>query len=387
MTALPTRRSVLGLLGAAPVVLAAGTAVADDRSGAVPAGLRPGGELDRHVAGMAARDEFSGSLLLTRHGRTVLARSYGQADKRRGIPNGPDTTFPLASVTKLFTAVAVAQLAERGKLSFGAPISTYLDGFPDTVTVHHLLTHTSGYGDFHELPGYDDAAAGWTTREQTMTGTTELVRQTAPAFPPGAAWRYSNSGYHLLGAIVAAVSGQSYYDYVRQHVFDAAGMTRTGFRTRAEWEADRTAAHPYHRDASGALTDGITEFGTVVGTPAGDAFTTCADLALFGRLLGQERLLGHATTALVLGGKLPMPVPQPPPGAAAAPAAFQCYGPVSRIAGEQWAFGLGGGNTYGISTSIDVYPEAGWVLAVLGNYANLDLQTIAVRTQKLITGR
>lgn len=389
MTARPSRRSVLGLLGAAPLVLATGTgpaAAADDGSGSVPAGLRPGGELDKQVADLAARDQFSGSLLLTRNGRTVLERSYGAADKRRGIPNGPDTLFATASVTKLFTAVAIAQLVQQGEISHGAPIAAYLDGFPDSITVHHLLTHTSGYGDYHGLPGYADAAAGWTTPEQAMTGITELIRASAPAAAPGTAWLYSNSGYHLLGAIVAAASGQSYYDYVRQHVFEPAAMTRTRFFTGAQWQADRTAAHPYYRDSNGAWVDGITQFGAVVSTPAGDTFTTCADLDRFGRLLGQERLLDRGAAELAFTAKLPMPPPSNQPAVAAPRTDYQCYGPIGRLAGGQWTFGHGGGNTFGASTSIDVYPGAGWNFVLLANYADIGIQAIPNLARKLITG-
>ncbi|MGW6198448.1 serine hydrolase domain-containing protein [Kribbella sp. NPDC055110] len=392
----PSRRSVLGVLGATPVAaLAVGAspaAAAGTQSNAVPAGLRPGGQLDKLIADLAARDEFSGTVRLAHRNRTVLARSYGMADKQRAIPNGPDTAFALASVTKMFTATAIAHLAQRRKLTYRATLGSFLDGFPssiaDTVTVHHLLTHTSGLGDYHSMPGFADAAAGWTTQAQAMAGITEFIKKSELAFAPGARWAYSNSGFHLLGAIVEKASGRSYFDYVRDNVFAAAGMTSTRFLTAPEWETDRKLAHPYHRDAQGQWVDGIPDFGYVVSTPAGDAFSTCADLDRFGRFLWQERIVDHGQTALMLSGKvLPAMPPGPPPGGSAGPlATFQCYGPTGSLIGGQWTFGHGGGNSSGVSTSIDIYPESDWTVVVLSNYPNVTIQSISYTARNLITG-
>lgn len=395
MAAHPSRRSVLGLLGMTPVAtLVAGPASATTQGNRIPDGLRPGGELDRFVADRAARDEFAGSLLLTHRGRTVLARSHGMADRERAVPNGPDTAFGLASVTKLFTAVAVAQLAQQGKVAHRERVGTYLAGFPDAIagaTVHHLLTHTSGLGDYHGLPGYFDEAATWTSPEQVMAGTTGFIRRSAPLFAPGAGWAYSNSGYHLLGEIVAAASGMSYYDYVRRHVFAAAGMTRTDFVAKPQRRTDPRIAHPYYRDAQGRWADGVEEL-EFVGTPAGDAFATCADMDRFARHLYQERLLAPGHTGLVLSGKVLPGEPTPPPGQTPPPqdgpraeAVYQCYGPIGSLVGGQWIFEHGGGNTFGESTFVQFYPETDWVLVVLSNYADAAV-AVARLARGLIVG-
>lgn len=390
----PSRRSVLGLLGAAPAVaLMSGTASAAQSDRPVPDGLRPGGQLDRFVAGKAAADEFAGSLLLTHRGRTVLARSYGMADKQRGIANGPDTAFGLASVTKLFTAVAVAQLAQQGRVAYRERLGTYLAGFPDAIagaTVHHLLTHTSGLGDYHTMPGFFEDAATWTSPDQVMTGITGYIRRSEPLFAPGAGWNYSNSGFHLLGAIVATVSGMSYYDYVRRHVFAAAGMSRTDFVALPQRRTDRRIAHPYHRDAQGRWVDGLEEIG-YIGTPAGDAFTTCADLARFARLLHQERLLSPGHTRLMLSGKVPPaaqaapPGQTPPPPGPRADAVYQCYGPTGSLVAGQWMFEHGGGNTAGESTFVQFYPDTDWILVVLGNYPDAALPIAALARGLIVT--
>ncbi|NYV72947.1 serine hydrolase [Streptomyces sp. UH6] len=396
MATRPSRRTVIGLLGTASagglVPGLATPAAAGDRSAPVPPTLKPGGELDTYVADKAAGDEFSGSLLLTHRGRTVLARSYGMADQAGAVPNSRNTLFALASVTKLFTAVAIAQLAQRGKVAYGARLGDYLDGFPasvaDHVTVHHLLTHTSGLGDFHSLPGYETAAAGWTTEEQTMRGITDLVRGSEPGFAPGAAWAYSNSGYHLLGAIVEKVAGVSYYDYVRQNVFAVAGMADTRFLTRPQWETDPSVAHPYHRDARGQWSDGVAQARHIVGDAAGDAFTTCADLDRFGRHLWRHGLLDRATTALLLSGKVPLvQAGTAPADSTGAPARtdYQCYGAMGSLVAGQWLFQHGGGSTLGISTAIEIYPETDWSVVVLSNHEGITVQLITALARRLIT--
>jgi CubicO group peptidase (beta-lactamase class C family) len=113
--------------------------------------LLPSGAYDRHLTAMAAQDQFSGTVLLAYADRPVLTRAFGWADKERGIPNQAGTLFNLESVTKIFTGVAVTQLAAQGKIDFHATLGGYLDGFSAQaagVTVHQLLTHTAGLGDY-----------------------------------------------------------------------------------------------------------------------------------------------------------------------------------------------------------------------------------------------
>jgi CubicO group peptidase (beta-lactamase class C family) len=389
----PTRRSVLGLLGAAPLaasaVLTSATAAAEGDH--APTDLLPGGAFDRYLTDLAARDEFSGSVLLQRRGRTVLSRGYGKANKDLSIPNRPDTIFTLGSITKLFTAVAVAQLVQQGKVGYNDKIGAHLDGFPaqiaDTVSVHHLLTHTSGLGDFHS-PAYFAAADTWTSVEQVFDGTGEFVRQSAPLFTPGADYTYSNSGFYTLGALVAAVSGQSYYDYVREHVFTRAGMTSTGFYTRPQWLADRRIARPYTTLPTGERVD-ATDRHTFVGLPPGGAFSNGTDLARFANALRGGTLLDAPytwiTTTPKTQPKMARPGP-PPPGAPAGPPppAFGTYAPLAMLVKGQWVLGHNGGSA-GVSTNLDWYPATDWVAVILTNYDEA-AQDPTRRSRDLITG-
>ncbi|HCT77226.1 MAG TPA: serine hydrolase [Micromonosporaceae bacterium] len=388
------------MLGAAP--LAASAVLAGEvpayaeanppQFGRIPESLKPGGELDQFVAAQAAKDEFSGTVLLTYRGRPILSRSHGMANKQLSTPNGPGTIFALASVTKLFTAVAIAQLVQRRKVAYNGKLGAYLGGFPsevaDKVTIHHLLTHTSGLGDHHMTPGFWEKAATWTSADEVMEGINAIIRQSPLAFAPGAGSKYSNSGYHLLGAIVAQVSGQSYYDYVREHIFGPVGMSSTDFYTRPQWRDDQRIARPYNKLPSGERID-IYNRRLYIGTPAGDAFSTCADMDRFAHALLGEKLLTPAFTQLTLSGKLPMPPPmQGPPGAPSGTppqTAFQCYGPIALMVNNQWTLGHGGGSP-GVSTTIDMYPDNRWVVVILSNYDMGTVQPIAGLARRLITG-
>ncbi|MGW0662897.1 serine hydrolase domain-containing protein [Streptodolium elevatio] len=385
-----TRRAALGLLGATSVAAttgvltarATGSAAADADSHRVPKGLRPGGELDRFVAEQAAKDVFSGSLLITYRGRTVLSRSYGMADKARAVPNGPDTLFGLASVAKLFTAVAVAQLAQRGKLQYYDALGTHLDGFPaeiaDRVTIHHLLTHTSGLGDYMGAPGYWATARTWTSVRQQMDDTGRFVRGETPAFPPGAGSRYSNSAYHLLGEIVARVSGQEYHDYVREHVFRAAGMDSADYYTLPQMRQDRRIAHGYYRPPGSA--DRIDNLDEQIFLPG--AFATCTQMARFAHTLWEKRLLNPAYTLLTLSPKLPTP---PPPGPERL-TVFGGYGPGATLTGDQWSYGHNGGASNGAAAELVFYPDSGYVTAILSNYEMESIRGIPSLARRLIIG-
>jgi CubicO group peptidase (beta-lactamase class C family) len=344
-----------------PTLEGGAAAAAAAPAGRIPDALRPGGEFERYVAGLAAEDRFAGTVLLAHGGRTVLERSYGMADRARSIPNRPGTIFSLASVTKLFTSIAIAQLVERGDLAYSDTVGAHLDGYAadvaGKVTVHHLLTHSSGLGDHMQLPGFWDEAAGWASVDEAWEGTMRYVRKATLAFAPGAGNRYSNAGFVTLGAIVAAVSGQSYYDYVRTRVFRPAGTTACDFYTLPQWRTDPRLAHPYVKEG-GENVDVIGDRQTYVGGPAGGSFATAADVARVVHALRDGRLLDPVHFALASSPKLPGP---------SGGLSFSNYLTVGGLTRGRWSIGHGGGAP-GISTSFGWFPESGWVSVVLSNY-------------------
>jgi CubicO group peptidase (beta-lactamase class C family) len=339
---------------------------------APPKALLPRGPYDQQLAKLAAQDQFSGTVLLAYRDEQVLARAYGMADQVRGTPNQLDTSFAMASVTKLFTAIAVLQLLEQGKVGLDQTLGTYLDGFPariaGTVTVHQLLTHTSGMGDFLGGPAYQQQHLTWTSAAEVMDGMMAIIRQSALLSAPGTQYSYSNAGYATLGAIVAQVSGHSYYDYVREHIFARAGMTRSDFHTKPRWLTDPDIAHPYSvtggkaaAQPGGQRTDVISgeDF---IGNPAGNAFSTAPDMVRFAGALTGGRLLSAAWAALMTSGKVPLP-PQRVPSQLD----MAGYGPDIRIVSNQTVFGHTGGAA-GETTDIDIYPDLDWVAVILSNY-------------------
>ncbi|TDC27983.1 class A beta-lactamase-related serine hydrolase [Streptomyces sp. 8K308] len=389
MTVSTSRRSALGLLGGLPLAGAALAAApgaahaAPSRAGAPPRELRPGGAYDRFVAERAAQDAFSGTVLLAHRGRPVFIRSHGMADKDREIPNQSDTVYWLASITKCFTALAIGQLAQRGRLAFHDTLGDHLDGFPteiaSAVTIHHLLTHTSGIGrpavGNGTPPGLD-----WDSFDEVMNGTLDLIRQTPLQFTPGTRYEYSNDGFFVLGAIVERVAGQSYFDYVRQHVFGTAGMSRTAFHGRPQVIADHTIARPYWtQQPSGSRADFATSpYAPFTTGPAGGAYSTVTDLLAFARALTAGDLLDPPFTELITGGKVALPPSQPP-----SQTQFYGYGHLDVIVNDQRVLGHSGGGP-GAATRLDIFPDLDWVSIVLGNY-DTTINPIVELGRQLIT--
>lgn len=169
---------------------------------------------------------FSGFVLVAEKGQPVYAKGFGYANyERRRRPN-IDTTFRIGSVTKQFTATAILELEERGKLSVTDPVSRYFPGWPrgDEITIHHLLTHTSGVWSYTNAREIMEDEAGRFHSTQEMLA---LFRDHPMDFEPGERFAYSNSGYVLLGAIIEEVTGQSYAEAMHDLVFEPAGLSRT----------------------------------------------------------------------------------------------------------------------------------------------------------------
>jgi CubicO group peptidase (beta-lactamase class C family) len=191
----------------------------------------------------ASADRFSGAVLVAKDGEVLFSEAYGLADREREIPNTLQTRFRIGSMNKMFTAVAILQLVEVGEIELTAPLGRYLTDYPnrevaEQVTIHHLLTHTGGTGDTFG-PQFD------AHREElrTLDDYVELYGERGPEFEPGKRWAYSNYGFILLGVVIEAVTGQSYYDYVDEHVYEPAGMTGTGSLPEAQAVPDRAIGY------------------------------------------------------------------------------------------------------------------------------------------------
>lgn len=183
--------------------------------------------LDKEATRLAQVDRFAGAVLLARRGKILLSKAHGFADRGNHILNATNTKFRIGSMSKMFTAVAILQLAEKKRVSIDAPIGQYLSDYPNSdiatrVTVRQLLTHTAGTGDIF-TPEYEKQRLD----VRTLADYVNLFGSRRLAFSPGSQWAYSNYGYILLGRIVEKVTGVSYYDYVRIHIFEPLGMINT----------------------------------------------------------------------------------------------------------------------------------------------------------------
>jgi D-alanyl-D-alanine carboxypeptidase len=209
-------------------------------------------------------------------------------------------------MNKMFTGVAVLQLAQAGKLKLDDPLGKYLTNYPNKdlaakVTLGELLTNTGGTGDIWG-PDYDKHRLDLRTLQDYVN----LYGNRPLRFEPGSRWEYSNYGFILLGAVIEKVSGESYYDYVYDHIYLPAGMTSTG----SEPEDQAKANHSIGYTKMGAATDSwhpTTGTLSYRGTSAGGGYSTVGDLLAFANALVQDKLLDPQYTKLLITAKVKNP--------------------------------------------------------------------------------
>lgn len=235
-------------------------------------------------------DKFSGTVLVAHNNQPILTTARGYAIRPAILRNQPDTKFNVASVTKMFTAIAIMQLVAKAKLDLQVPISIYNANLPyaDQITVHQLLTHTAGFDHY-----WNDAYRAARSDLRTIDDYLKLFADTPLLFPPGTRHHYSNSGYVVLGALIEQVSGLSYYEYLKSEIFQVAGMNDTDF-----YEMDLPIANcaiGYTRENWFTPDDGQLRSNqfiyAVKGSPSGHCFSTVQDIFLFFQALQNQRLL------------------------------------------------------------------------------------------------
>ena len=334
-------------------------------------------EAERLVAGLCRDDVFSGAVLIARGEEVVYEHACGLANKDFRVPNTTGTRFNLASMNKMFTAVAIAQLVEAGRLSVEDPLSRYLPEFPSAqaasrLRIEHLLTHTGGLPSF--LSTEWDAASR--TRFRTIDDYLPLVAGKPLGFDPASRVAYSNTGFLVLGKVIEVVTGQSYFDYVRERIFRPAGMEASCYCDLDE--VNEGLAVGYHRritDDGVRFTNNLYE-NVIRGGPAGGGFSTTRDLLRFAGALWDGTLVTPATARL-----LTTPKPQVHPDLSA-----YGYGFIARRGGR--SFGHNGGFT-GVSVEMEGFRDRGYTAIVLANYGDIGgpvmerLRAILLRTPEL----
>ncbi|MDB5201423.1 MAG: beta-lactamase [Ferruginibacter sp.] len=180
---------------------------------------------DSYMISQEKFKDFSGTVLVAKNGKILYEKGFGLADREWQIPNTVQTKFQIGSITKQFTAAAILQLAEAGRLNVQDKLSKYFPSFPkaDSVTIHMLLTHTSGIRNYTDVPEFWKLATINLEKDSMLS----LFEKQRYDFLPGTKWNYSNTGYFLLGMIIEKVSGKSYSDYLMENVLNKAGLTNT----------------------------------------------------------------------------------------------------------------------------------------------------------------
>jgi D-alanyl-D-alanine carboxypeptidase len=272
-------------------------------------------EIGAYLRRIGDADIFSGAIVIARDGKPVFAQAYGYADREKKIPNTVDTPFLLGSMNKLFTGLAIGQLVEQGKLSYDDPLARFLPDFPDPesagkIRIKHLLSHTSGLGDYLGAQAYREAL----DRMVTAKARVEIFPRTPPAFEPGTKWAYSNIGYELLGRLIEIVTGQDYYDYMQKNVFAPAGATSASFPLLPKnGVAVVPMAYPYEFTSSkGKLKDFENKLGDMFrrGSAAGNSIVSARDLIKLsnamhdGRIVKPETFRLHASSKPELGSTM-----------------------------------------------------------------------------------
>ncbi len=273
-------------------------------------------------------DAPGASVIVIQDGGVLHRKSYGMANIEHSVPNTPETKFRLGSITKSFTAIAVMQLHEKGKLNTTDYISRYLPDFPngDRITVHHLLTHTSGIAEGDEEPLQSK---------------------------PGERLNYSNLGYILLGRIIEKVSGRSYEEYLKENIFLPLNMLNSGYDHHATILKNRASGYSVSADGKFINADYMDMSGPFA---AGGLYSTIEDMYLWDQALYTDRLLKSSTLE-------------------------QAFAPVKLNDGRQGVYGLGwmiaqnrglkevghGGDITGFNSYIARFPEQRFTVIVLSN--------------------
>lgn len=246
--------------------------------------------LDAQVQAYVNQEQFNGAVLVVANGKPILSKGYGMASFEWSVPNAPETKFRLGSVTKQFTAMAVLLLEQQGKLSVQDPLCKFVDPCPDAwkpVTLHHLLTHTSGIPNFTGFPDYLKTMAMPSPPAESI----KRFRDKPLDFPPGSKWSYSNSGYVLLGYIIEKTSGVDYASFLRKNILDPFGMTDTGY--------DSPSLVLPHRASGYSRTGGTLRNADYIDMSiphaAGALYSTTLDLWKWDQALTAARLLTPAS--------------------------------------------------------------------------------------------
>ncbi|NND45971.1 MAG: beta-lactamase family protein [Xanthomonadales bacterium] len=309
--------------------------------------------LEAHVDRLAAEGKFSGAVLLAKDSEPLFARAYGFADRDSKRPNALDTPINLGSMNKMFTGLAITQLVAQGKLDFDDTVGEHLPDYPnetlrEQATLAHLLNHKSGLGSY-----WNQAYAENKDTLESLADFAALFQDQPLDFAPGEGDQYSNAGPVVLGLIIEKVTGQDYYDYIREHIYAPAGMVNSDHYDKFENLSGKATGYMMPEEG-GELMSNQQDLGRI-GSAAGGGYASANDLLRFAQALYDGSLIDEQHREIMTTYKVPFP-----DGGGYAYLYMD-----GRINGQRFVGHNGGAP--GINAEFAHFPELGYTLVVLAN--------------------
>ena len=246
-------------------------------------------KVDEYISALVKMGKFSGSLLIAKNGDILHSKGYGLANREHDVPNTSQTIFRMGSIGKQFAATAIMQLQEQGKLDVKDPLTKYIPDYPngDIITLHHLLTHTSGIPNLTDFPEHRKTIMIPSPVEKTIL----RFKDKPLEFAPGEKFKYCNSGWLLLGYIIEKVSGKTYEDYLEEHIFGPLKMTNSGYDHHSTILKNRASG--YHITKEGPVNAPYVDMS--IPHAGGALYSTVEDFFLWDRALYTEKILTKAS--------------------------------------------------------------------------------------------
>ena len=327
------------------------------------------GRIKEIIESQTDPEPFSGVVSLAGLDSEVVLyeQGFGFAIRSEKIPNKVDTRFQMASGCKVFTSVAICHLIEQGKLGFGTLLSECIDiafpTFASDITIHHLLTHSSGIPSYFEEDLDPDYEAVWQNLPQYKVRNPKdflpLFQHKSMKFRPGERFEYNDGGYILLGLVIENLTGKKFTDYIQETVFEPAGMSDSGYFYTDQLPG-RTA-YAYIKNEDGTWRTNFFAV-PIIGAPDGGAYTTAPDMVRFWKALIGNKLLNEETTNFLLRDQIRTSLK--------APYTHYGYGVWIDNANHAKSNFFVEGSDPGVAFSSAVYPAKDKILTLIGNTAD-----------------
>ena len=332
----------------------------------VLSGFSQSDKLDALIEAYTKLYKFSGTALVAKNGVILLNKGYGYRNAADKVVNNEQSIFQLGSITKQFTSAIILKLQEEKKLTVSDKLSKYFPGYPkgDSVTIEHLLTHTSGIYSYTNDPSF---MANEVTKPASREMMMALFRDKPFDFSPGTSWNYSNSGYSLLGYIIETVTKKPYEQAVRKYIFTPLGMTHSGFDF-THLKSKEKATGYFKLDDKEIVPAPIVD--STVSYSAGAIYSTTGDLYLWHNALQKNKILSKAQQD-------------------------KAYTPVKNKYGYGWGIDTiegkrkvaHGGGIHGFTTNISRVPEDDVCIVLLSNASNTTLGEITKSIFAILYGK